>query len=121
MWWSNEHAPGHEAGRRCVIPRRLRNRAAAKSQLCLAEKVWGDCVVAAVIRMDDGRTDPLSLAHGIAPQCAVAHNEWSEAMIKENSTPQGQDAARERVNSSEIQFITSAIHIHRSKKHGNKP
>jgi hypothetical protein len=26
-----------------------------------AEKVWGDCVVAAVIRMDDGRTDPLSL------------------------------------------------------------
>jgi hypothetical protein len=86
-----------------------------------AEKVWGDCVVAAVIRMDDGRTDPLSLAHGIAPQCAVAHNEWSEAMIKENSTPQGQDAARERVNSSEIPFITSAIHIHRSKKHGNKP
>jgi len=86
-----------------------------------AEKVWDDCVVAAVIRMDDGRTDPLSLAHGIAPQCAVAHNEWSEAMIKENSTPQGQDAARERVNSSEIQFITSAIHIHRSKKHGNKP
>ena len=86
-----------------------------------AEKVWGDCVVAAVIRMDDGRTDPLSLAHGIAPQCAVAHNEWSEAMIKENSTPEGQDAARERVNSSEIQFIKSAILIHRSKKHGNKP
>jgi hypothetical protein len=86
-----------------------------------AEKVWGDCVVAAVIRMDDGRTDPLSLAHAIAPQCAVAHNEWSEAMIKENGTPQGQDAARERVNSSEIQFIKSAILIHRSKKHGNKP
>jgi hypothetical protein len=83
-----------------------------------AAKVWGDCVMATVIRMDDGRTDPVSMAYGISPQCAVAYNEWTEAMMAENWTPGGKDAARERARASEIRLITSAILIHRSKREG---
>jgi hypothetical protein len=30
---------------------------------------WHACIVAAVNRMDDGRTDPISVAYGIQPQC----------------------------------------------------
>lgn len=36
-----------------------------------AKNQWGDCITSAVTRMDDGRTDPFSLAIGISPMCSV--------------------------------------------------
>lgn len=43
------------------------------------QAAYADCVAAAVARMDDGRTDPVSLAYGIAPMCAVQYNRLTEA------------------------------------------
>jgi hypothetical protein len=42
---------------------------------------WGDCIMDAVIHMDDGKTDPVSLAYGIAPQCAGIYQRLSEAEL----------------------------------------
>ena len=41
-----------------------------------ASKEWGDCVMAAVKRLDDGHSDPMSIAYGVAssvqrPLCEV--------------------------------------------------
>jgi hypothetical protein len=77
--------------------------------------VWGDCVMAAVIRMDDGKTDPVSLAYGIAPQCAVQYQQFTSAETGNYITVRGQDAQRQLWRDKEVQMITSAVLIHRTK------
>jgi hypothetical protein len=43
---------------------------ALSATLTSAQKAWGDCVMAAVMRTDDGHSDPVSVAYGVSPQCA---------------------------------------------------
>jgi hypothetical protein len=76
---------------------------------------WGDCVMAAVIRMDDGRTDPVSLAYGIAPQCGVQYQRLSEAEVGNYFTENAQAAQRQLWREKEVQMVTSAILTHRAK------
>jgi hypothetical protein len=57
---------------------------------------WGDCVMSAVIRMDDGNADPVSLAYGIAPQCAVQYQRFTSAEVGNYITEKGQAAALAR-------------------------
>jgi hypothetical protein len=76
---------------------------------------WGDCIMAAVIRMDDGKTDPVSLAYGIAPQCGGIYQRFSEAEVGNYFTENGQRAQRQLWKEKEVQMVTSAILIHRSK------
>jgi hypothetical protein len=77
--------------------------------------VWGDCVMGAVIRMDDGKTDPVSLAYGIAPQCATQYQRFTESELSNYITENGQRAQRQLWKEKEVQMITSAVLIHRSK------
>jgi hypothetical protein len=76
---------------------------------------WGDCVMATVIRMDDGKTDPVSLAYGIAPQCSEQYQRFSEAEVSGYITENGQRAQRQLLRDKEVQMITSAVLIKRAK------
>jgi hypothetical protein len=81
-----------------------------------ATSAYGDCVNQAVSRMDDGKTDPVSMAYGIAPQCAVQYQVLSQIMIRENFTENGQIAMRQQMRDGELRLVTSAIITHRSKR-----
>jgi hypothetical protein len=76
---------------------------------------WGDCVMGAVIRMDDGKTDPVSLAYGIDPQCGVQYQRLSEAEVGNYFTENAQTAQRQLWREKEVQMVTSAVLIHRAK------
>lgn len=71
--------------------------------------------MSAVMRMDDGKTDPVSLAYGLAPQCAVQYQRFSAAQVSSSFTEGGQAAQRQLWREKEVQMITSAILIYRSK------
>lgn len=82
---------------------------ASREQQTAALDAWRDCIRTAVKRYDDGRTDPVSLAYGIAPNCASLYNEFGSTMMSGMITDKGQDAMRERVRASELRMITNAI------------
>lgn len=79
---------------------------------------WGDCV-ANVVRLDDGKSDPVSIAYGIAPQRGELHAQLTNIMVSHNITENGQIAMRERMKSGEVQMITSAILTFRAAR--NRP
>ncbi|HJY86875.1 MAG TPA: hypothetical protein VKE24_08565 [Candidatus Acidoferrales bacterium] len=79
---------------------------------------WGDCV-ANVVRLDDGKSDPVSIAYGIAPQRGELHAQLTNIMVSHNITENGQIATRERMKSGEVQMITSAILTFRAAR--NRP
>ena len=72
--------------------------------------------MATVIRMDDGRTDPVSLAYGIAPQCAAHYQRFVETEVGSYLTENAQKAQRQLWKEKEVQMITSAVIIHRQKR-----
>ena len=75
---------------------------------------WSDCVMHAVARLDDGKSDPIGVANGIAPQCAALYQQFTEAMVSDNITERGQAAMRDRTRDGELRLITSAILTYRA-------
>jgi hypothetical protein len=49
---------------------------------------WGDCIMQAITRLDDGKSDPLSVAVGVAPQCALSGQTKSCGCLKEETSGQ---------------------------------
>lgn len=85
------------------------------AEVAAARDAYGSCVAAAVARMDDGRTDPFSLAVGIMPMCKPQYARLTNLMIYRNITERGQNEMRREMREGEVQLVTSAIVIHRSK------
>jgi hypothetical protein len=81
-----------------------------------AMKEWGDCVMAAVIRLDDGRSDPMSIAYGVAPLCGSLYAKATNLAVQQFITENGQANMRQTMKAGELKAITSAVLIHRSKK-----
>lgn len=76
----------------------------------------GDCVRKHVALLDDGKSDPISIAYGVAPSCASLYNELTQDMVHQNITEGGQAAMRERMRDGEIRLITAAVLAHRAKR-----
>jgi hypothetical protein len=89
---------------------------ATQAEITSFRESYGDCVMDAVRRLDDGKTDPVSMAYGIAPRCAVQYAQLSQAMVSQNITERGQAAAQQRMRDNEIKLVTSAIVIFRAGK-----
>lgn len=79
---------------------------------------WADCVWKAAARLDDGRSDPVSVAIGISSACAPQFNAYREYMVGQNITQNGQAAARAMARDQEIRLATTAVLTHRAK---NRP
>jgi hypothetical protein len=75
---------------------------------------WSDCIMHAIARLDDGKSDPTSVAYGLAPQCAALYQQFTEAMVRDNITERSQAAMRDRARSEELRLITSAILTYRA-------
>ena len=76
---------------------------------------WGDCVRSAVERVDDGKTDPMSVADGISAMCAKFYDKVRQSQIKvrqSSGTQKGQDA---NLKEGELRMSVSAILDHRAQ------
>lgn len=81
-----------------------------------ARDAWGDCIARAVDRLDDGRTDPVSIAAGVSPRCAGEYARLSEIMVRENFTERGQAYMRSTMRDEEIKLIASAVLTRRAAR-----
>lgn len=63
----------------------------------------------AVARLDDGRSDPTSIAYGLSSQCAVLYQQFSDTMERGAFTENAQAFARRQSREMEMRLITSAI------------
>lgn len=70
---------------------------------------WSDCIRAAAARLDDGKSDPTSIALGITSACAAQYNTFREHMVGKNITQNGQAAARIMARDMEIRLATTAV------------
>jgi len=71
--------------------------------------------------LDDGKSDPVSIAYGIAPQRGELHAQLTNIMVSHNITENGQIAMRERMKSGEVQMITSALPAFRAARNRSGP
>jgi hypothetical protein len=76
-------------------------------------QAWSDCVWTAVARLDDGKSDPLSIAYGIEPQCAAQYEKIVETNLEGIRTFQGQTYGRRVYEDKELKLITSVILTYR--------
>jgi len=80
----------------------------------VVNKTWSDCVWQAIGWFDDGKSDPASIAHSIAPRCAAQYQALTEASVTRYMTEGGRANMRQLMKENEIKLITSAILTHRS-------
>jgi hypothetical protein len=81
-----------------------------------AEDAYNDCVLRSVARLDDGKSDPVSIAHGVQPTCAVLYEKLTQTVVSRATTQKGKDDARAMYKDGEIRAITNAVLFHRSRK-----
>jgi len=72
--------------------------------------------VEAVVRLDDGKTDAVSLAYGIQPQCAAYYQQVLNEQVAQMITENAQIAQRQFVSGQELKLITSEILAQRAKR-----
>lgn len=78
---------------------------------------WGDCISTAVTRLDDRKTDPISMAYGVVPICHSIYNDLIEAMVYGYLTDSGRANMRAEMRSGEVKLATSAVLAHRNPQH----
>lgn len=81
-----------------------------------ASSAWSDCIMRAVMRLDDGKTDPASMAFGITPQCATEYNRLTEAMMSGMTTERSQAFMRQKMATDEVRLATTAILTYRAAR-----
>lgn len=89
--------------------------ASQDQQIAVARQQWGDCVMDEVKRLDDGKTDPVSLAVGIAPRCKPQYLALTQVMAAPMVTQRGDYEMRQEMRQGEIQLVTAAIVSWRSR------
>jgi hypothetical protein len=81
-----------------------------------AEDAYNDCVLHSVASLDDGKSDPVSIANGVQPTCAVLYEKLTQTVVNRATTQKRKDDARAMYKDGEIRAITTAILIYRSRK-----
>lgn len=81
-----------------------------------AASAWNDCVFDAIPRMDDGKTDALTVAVGISPLCSAQYNTLTQFMVGTMSTENSQAYMRGEMRNNELKLLTSAVLFYRANK-----
>ena len=79
-----------------------------------ASQAYGVCTTGAVKRLDDGRSDPASVAMGVAGACAGQYAQLSIEMQRGMITDNGQAYMREQMRSNELRLATEAVLTYRA-------
>jgi hypothetical protein len=81
-----------------------------------AEAAYNDCLLRSVARLDDGKSDPVSIAHEVQPTCAALYERLTQTVVSRASTQKAKDDARAMYKDGEMRAITNAILFYRSQK-----
>ena len=81
-----------------------------------AETAYADCTMAAVKRLDDGRSDPASIAMGVAGACSGQYQQLSLQMQDQMLTENSQAYMRDQMRSNELRLATNAVLTYRTSK-----
>src|SRR5208283_2056289 len=74
-----------------------------------AEDAYNDCVWRSVASLDDGKSDPASIAYGVQPMCAALYEKLTQSVVNRAKTEKGKDVVRARYKDGEIKAIASVI------------
>ncbi len=70
---------------------------------------WQNCVSEAALKLDDGKSDALSIAYGIEPACALKYRAWMSP-ITSLATTAGEGQYAQQVSSDEeIKLLTNMV------------
>jgi len=81
-----------------------------------AEDAYNDSVWRSVASLDDGKSDPASIAYNVQPTCAALYAKLTQTVVNRAKTEKAKDDARARYKDGEIKAISSVILIYRSRK-----
>ena len=81
-----------------------------------ARRDWVTCISNAVKAQDDGVSDPVIIADGIEPQCAVQHENVIQVASQGLMTDAGKAEARRVFTEGELQLVTSAVMAYRATR-----
>ena len=84
-----------------------------------AKEAYADCTMAAVRRLDDGKSDPASIAMGVAGACNGQYQALSYQMQQNMSTDIGQARVRDEMKSNELRLATAAVLTYRANRKNN--
>lgn len=81
-----------------------------------AETAYGDCAMAAVKRLDDGRSDPASVAMGVSGACSGQYAQLSLQMQEQMLTENSQTYMRDHMRTNELRLATNAVLTYRASR-----
>lgn len=84
-----------------------------------ARDAYSDCAMAAVARLDDGRSDPASVAMGVSAACAAQYAAVSNQVQSGFVTAAGRASARDTMQTNELRMATNAVLTYRASKRSN--
>jgi hypothetical protein len=91
-------------------------RGATEAEKHATLNAWVSCVRHAADQLDDGRSDPVSVAFGIEPLCAGLYGQFTEANVAAEATEAAMSDLRRRYASQELPLITTVILTGRAKE-----
>jgi hypothetical protein len=78
--------------------------------------VYNDCTMAAVRRLDDSRSDPASVAMGVAGACSGQYQQLSLQMQGQMLTDNGQAYMRDQMRTNELRLATDTVLTYRASQ-----
>lgn len=81
-----------------------------------AQDAYADCTMAAVKRLDDGRSDPASIGMGVAGACAGQYAALSNQLQTGFVTERGRESVRDTMQTNEVRMATNAVLNYRASQ-----
>lgn len=91
-------------------------RYATDAEMAAARAPWVACVDSAVDRLDDGKADPATLAHGIELSCAALYAKVIEANLTGFQTQEGRAYLRRQLEDAAEPAVAASILAHRASR-----
>jgi hypothetical protein len=81
-----------------------------------AETAYATCAMDAAGRLDDGISDPASIAMGVAGACSGQYARLAQAMAEPMRTEKGHAYVRDQMRTEELRLATTAVLTYRNAK-----
>lgn len=101
---------------RRLVPMLLLAGCATQEARDASMHAWTNCIASAVARLDDGRTDPVSMAAAISPYCAQQYQIYWRTMASPIMTERGEARAAAEMRDNEVRLVAAAIVEHRARQ-----
>lgn len=87
---------------------------AATPEQDTALHAWSQCIWQQVSKLDDGRSDPISVAVGVQPVCAGLYQSYSSMVLTGVWTEHAHVAVTQHLRDEEMRNIVNAVLTHRA-------